>query len=280
MSWKYTDEYYLEYTRSTWNESAVEYTRLMERMAPFTEELLSRVKITSGMRILDIGTGPGEPALTLASQVGASGDVTGIDLSEKMIDLANAASRIRNAKNTSFLVMNAEALKFPEGSFDLVLSRFGFQIFTNPKKAASEACRVLKKGGVLAVVVWSTGDKVPALHALVGPMLENATPDETGYIPTPYELGGPGELTGLFLKCGFSSSSENRVTRDMHFADEQDYFDLYLKGTPLGHSLLEEDESIQKEIIRKTRENLQKWSRGDKEGIVIPAECVIVIARK
>src|SRR5579871_4977461 len=102
MSWKYTDEYYRDYTGSTWNESAEIYTKLMERMAPFSQELLSRVKVGEGMKILDIGTGPGEPALTLAKAVGNLGHITGIDLSEKMIELAKETMKSENVENTSF----------------------------------------------------------------------------------------------------------------------------------------------------------------------------------
>jgi enediyne biosynthesis protein CalE5 len=278
MSWKYSDEYYTEYSRTTWNESAVPYIKLMERMAPFTGELLKRVKIVNGMKILDIGTGPGEPAMTLSGKVGNDGHVTGIDLSEKMIDLAKQAAKQNGVQNVSFLVMNAEDLKFPEGSFDLALSRFGFQIFTNPEKAAKEACKILRKGGELGVAVWSTGDKVPAMHVLVEPMMENVTPDETGYIPTPYELGGPGELVQLFLNSGFESATEDRITKILHVRDSEDYFELFLKGTPLGHSLSEEEEGVQKEILRKTKLNLEKWKTDN--GFAIPAEVVIVIARK
>ncbi len=79
----------------------------MERMAPFTDELLKRVKIDNGMKILDLGTGPGEPAITLSGQVGNDGHVTGIDLSEKMIDLAKEAAKWKDVTNVSFLVMNA-----------------------------------------------------------------------------------------------------------------------------------------------------------------------------
>jgi ubiquinone/menaquinone biosynthesis C-methylase UbiE len=142
---------------------------------------------------LDIGTGSGEPALTMAGMVSPAGRVTGIDLSERMIELAKETSRARRLLNVSFKVMDAENLDFRDGSFDLAVSRFGFQIFTNPERAASEAFRALKPGG-RSVTVWSTGDKVPALHAIVGPMLEHAAPDETGYLPTPYELGGPGDV--------------------------------------------------------------------------------------
>src|SRR5580700_6700945 len=85
MPWKYTDEYYREYTRTTWNESAEAYVSLMRNLEPFRTDLVARLAPKPGERILDMGTGPGEPAITIAREVGATGKVTGIDLSENMV---------------------------------------------------------------------------------------------------------------------------------------------------------------------------------------------------
>ena len=64
--------------------------------------------------------------------------------------------------------------------------------------------------------------------------MENVTPDETGYIPTPYELGGQGELVHLFLNSGFESATEDRITKILHVRDYEDYFELFLKALLLG----------------------------------------------
>ena len=174
--------------------------------------------------------------------------------------------------------MDCSALTFPESSFDAVVSAFGFQIFTDPEKAALEAHRVLKPGGRIGVEVWSTGDRVPFLHAIIEPMLENAEPDETGYIPTPYETGGPGEMVAFLRAAGFEDGQEEHVEHHMRFASADDYLNTMLKGTPIGHSLSEEESSVQKAVLEKTRANLEKW--GTASGYSIPAESVIVTARK
>jgi SAM-dependent methyltransferase len=158
------------------------------------------------------------------------------------------------------------------------VSSFGFQIFTDPEKAAREAHRVTRDGGRICVSVWSTGDRVPFLDAIIAPMLENAEPDETGYLPTPYETGGPGEVMAFLEAAGFRDPHEHRVQSVVLVADEETYLGSILKGTPIGHSLAEEDPGVQEEVLRKTRGNLKKWLTPT--GLAIPAECLIVSATK
>ena len=278
MPWKYTDEYYRESTRTTWNESAEAYVDLVGRLEPFRQALLNRLKVQAGENVLDLGTGPGEPAMTMVRATGPTGHVMGVDLSENMIQIARKVARARGLSGVDFLPMDCSALTFPDSTFDAVVSAFGFQIFTDPEKAALEAYRVLKPGGRIGVEVWSTGDRVPFLHAIVEPMLENAEPDETGYIPTPYETGGPGEMVAFLRTAGFEEGQEEHVQHNMQFDSSDDYLNSMLKGTPIGHSLSEEDPGIQKVVLKKTRANLERWRTPS--GFSMPAECVIVTARK
>lgn len=279
MTWTYTDDYYREYTRVTWNESAEQYVKFMRVLEPFGHELLKGVRPKPGEKVLDIATGPGEPGMTIAKAVGPKGDVTGIDLSENMIGIANRVAKARGLANAKFEVMDAEKLTFPDATFDVALSRFGFQIFTNPEGVAKETRRVLKKGGRFGATVWSTGDKVPAIHVVVGPMLEFAEPDETGYIPTPYELGGPGEFVKFLKDAGFQDAKERRVTYDWEWKDRDEFWAMILKATPIGHSLHEEDEPTQKKIVEMTNRNLERY-RTKSGGYKLPAECVVVTARR
>ena len=276
--WKYTDESYKEYTRTTWNESAQNCSKILRWLEPYGFDLLARVDPKIHERALDIATGPGEPALSMARMVGPEGDVVGIDLSEKMIERATNGAKERRILNAAFRVMDAEKMDFPDDTFDLATSRFGFQIFTNPEAVATEAFRVLKPKGRIGATVWSTAERAAALHAIVGPMLEFAEPDETGYLPTPYELGGPGEMVKLLEDAGFGEAKEDRKTHSFVWKDEADYLETILGGTPLGHSLKEEDPPVQQKILARTRENLRKWRKG--RSIEIPCECVIVTARK
>ena len=278
MPWKYSDEYYREYTRTTWNESAVGYTGFMRALEPFRAALIDRLDPHEGERILDLGTGPGEPAMSVAERVGSRGHVAGVDLSEKMVAMAREAADRRGLRNLEFQAMDCTSLSYPSNQFDALVCSFGFQIFTDPEKAAREAHRVLRAEGRICASVWSTGDRVPFLHAIIGPMLEHAEPDESGYLPTPYETGGPGEMVAFLEAAGFRNGAEERVEHTVRLRSAEEYLDLLLKGTPIGHSLSEEDAAVQAEVLRKTRENLGRWKVDG--GYALPAECVIVRAYK
>jgi len=277
-SWKDSDDSYREYTRTTWNDASERYTRLLRNLEPYGFDLLARVDPKVRERCLDVATGPGEPAMSLARMVGPEGRVTGIDLAEEMVALATRRAKERRIANVEFRVMDASAMDFLDESFDVITSRFGFQIFTNPERVAQEAHRVLGPKGRLGVTVWSTADKAIAIHAVVGPILEFAEPDETGYLPTPYELGAPGEMAKLLEEAGFHESKEERKTHPMTFKDEDEYVEVFVRGTPLGHSIEEADPPVQQKILARTRENLRKWRTS--RGIVMPCECVIVTAWK
>lgn len=279
MTWTYTEEYYKNYTRDTWNESAAEYAPVRRNLDKWNPHLLKRAAARGGERVLDVACGDGEPALSLARAVAPNGKVIGIDLSERMIGVAAERAKDAMVPNVDFQVMDAEKLTLADASFDLVTCRFGLQIVTDPDAAIREALRVLKPGGRLVATVWGPGERCPAIHSIIGPMLEFAEPDETGYLPTPYEMGGDGELVGILGKAGFEGAREERFTHDWEFASEEAYFHGVLKGTPIGHSLSEEDEATQKEVLRKTKENLKRWTKTD-GSIRAPAEGVVVSARK
>ena len=278
MPWKYTEDYYREYTRVTWDEAAEAYRGFQTINAPVSEALVRALDAGPGDRILDLATGPGEPALSLATLVGPAGSVLGVDLSERMVAIARDEAGRRGLTNVEFRVMDATRLDLPPEAFSHVVSRFGFQIFTDPDAAAAEAHRVLRPGGRVAVAVWAAGNRSPALDVLLGPMLRRAEPDETGYLPSPFELGGPGEMLGFLTRSGFEGANESRLRFDWEFPDADAYLDAVLRGTPIGHSLGEETETVRGEILAETRANLRAYEVAGR--LRLPAEAVIVTATR
>jgi len=250
----------------------------MRLFEPYGFDLLARVNPKIRESALDLATGLGEPAMSIARMVGPDGRVVGIDLSERMVELATRIAKERRIPGLTFLAMDAEKLEFPDESFELVTSRFGFHMFAHPEAVAKEAHRVLRPKGRIGIVVWSTAEKSTAINAVVAPMLEFAEPDETGFRPRPFELGGPGELRTLLADAGFVETQEERRTHTMVFKDEAEYIEILIEGTPLGRSIKEEDPSVQKKILAGTRANLRKWK--SRKGIQIPCEGVIVTATR
>jgi ubiquinone/menaquinone biosynthesis C-methylase UbiE len=103
-----------------------------------------------GAHVLDIGCGMGSDAFDLADRVGPSGLVTGVDFSEVLI--AEAIRRLGNRNvAASFEVGDAQALRFPEHTFDAVRAERMLMHVPDAKLALSEMARVLRPGGRMAV---------------------------------------------------------------------------------------------------------------------------------
>jgi hypothetical protein len=91
-------------------------------------------------------------------------------------------------------------------------------------------------------------------------------------------MGGDGELTKIFGEAGFRDAKETRHTFTQDFPSEDAYFAALLEGTPVGHSLREEEEPVQRAVLAKAKENLRPWRRAD-GGYSLPAEGVVVTGR-
>lgn len=103
--------------------------------------------LTSGLRVLDIGAGPGTITADFARLV-SPGEVVGIDQSPEVISIANKLTD--NLPNLSFEVGDVYALSFPDDSFDVVHAHQVLQHLSDPVAALREMTRVAKPGGIVA----------------------------------------------------------------------------------------------------------------------------------
>ena len=129
--------------------------------APVTEALVEEAQIGSWHSVLDIATGPGEPALTIASLVGPQGKIFGVDAIPEMVAGARREASRLELRNVQFDVAFADHLPFPANSFDAVVSRFGVMFFPSPLDAVREMLRVLKPGQKLVLAVWHFAARNP-----------------------------------------------------------------------------------------------------------------------
>jgi SAM-dependent methyltransferase len=178
--------------------------------APVTQALAQAAHIGKGQTVLDVATGPGEPALGLAAIVGAEGKVFGIDPIPGMIEAARRAADRLGLANAQFDVAFADRLPFPDSTFDAVVSRFGTMFFPSPPDALRELLRVLKPGRKLALAVWGSPDANPFFYTMqrvidryvVSPP---PAPDD----PDAFRFAGPGKLRALLAAAGAAAPSEH-----------------------------------------------------------------------
>jgi ubiquinone/menaquinone biosynthesis C-methylase UbiE len=174
-----------------------------------TEGILEGARLRPGMRVLDLASGVGDPALTIAEEVGSAGRVTATDLGPGMMSLAEELARKKGLTNIEFREASAEALPFPSESYDVLTCRFGIMFFPDLPKALRECLRVLKPGGRAAFVAWGKKEQ-PFFTTTAGVVLKHVPvpppPDPDG--PSLFMFGERDRLRRVLQAAGFSNVHE------------------------------------------------------------------------
>jgi len=136
-----------------------------------TNRVLDEIELPDDPTCLDVASGTGLSTFELVGRCGGRGTFHGIDIAEATVEIANGAARERGLGNVVFAKMDAEDLRFPDGTFDLVLSNMSLQFFPDKPRALREIHRVLKPGGQFAF----TFPGGPAMQEQLGVMLEVAS---------------------------------------------------------------------------------------------------------
>jgi SAM-dependent methyltransferase len=147
--------------RATW--MAGDYDRFSRFMEPSAVEFLDRVGIPPGASLLDVACGSGQLAL-VAARRGAR--VTGVDIAANSIRAARDRAQAE-ALPAQFDEGDAEALPYPDASFDVVASLFGAMFAPRPDLVAQELVRVCRPGGTIAMANWTRTGFIGQMFALV-----------------------------------------------------------------------------------------------------------------
>jgi SAM-dependent methyltransferase len=179
---------------------------------PVTDALVDYAQPAPGMQVLDLASGTGEPAISLASRVGEHGHVTALDLSAGLLEIAAQRAQARGLTNFTAQPGDAHSLPFPDNSFDLATSRFGVMFFGDPRIALQELRRVLRPGARACFLAWAPFEQpyfqstMGVVHRHVGgPLLP---PDG----PNPFRFAAPGSLSEVFRSAGFNPVEEETKT--------------------------------------------------------------------
>jgi ubiquinone/menaquinone biosynthesis C-methylase UbiE len=142
--------------------SADEHALRLAKLAAVTPALLDRLGEPSGRaRLLDLGCGVGEPALTAARRWPA---VVGCDQDGQALEVARERARAQGLDNVEFRQVSFEHLGFEDASVGAAISRFGLLMFGDGEIGARELAHVLAPGAPFALALWSGADDNPVVR--------------------------------------------------------------------------------------------------------------------
>jgi len=117
---------------------------------PFTRRLLEDAGVEEGMRVLDVGTGAGDVAITAAELVGPTGSVVGVDKDPQILKTASARAKAAGFTNVSLVAGDFREATLPNGTFDAVVGRLVLLYVPDPAAALRGLAERLKPGGIVA----------------------------------------------------------------------------------------------------------------------------------
>lgn len=198
-----------------------DFTQIAETMRDSGTELVSKLGVTKGLHILDLGCGDGTTAIPEA-RLGAN--VLGVDIARNLVEAGNARAKAEGLTNITFQEGDATDLhELKDDYFDLVVSIFGAMFAPKPFDVAKEMVRVTRPGGKIVMGNWIPGD--PTVVAQMFRISSNyAPPPPEGFV-SPMLWGVESHVIDRFTKAGIAainiSFSKDFFTFKSHLASKE-----------------------------------------------------------
>ncbi|MEU6199539.1 class I SAM-dependent methyltransferase [Streptomyces sp. NPDC047061] len=232
--------------RLMWAGQGAAYAGSFAKLCAYpVPQLLDAAGVGPGVRMLDVGTGPG----TVAAAAGARGaTVTAVDAEPTMVELAGQA-----APTAHVSVAALPELPFADGEFDAVVANFVLNHVGRPKVALAELRRVVRPGGRIALTIWAMPPA--AGQALIGRAIQAGGAVRPPHLPAgldpddefPRDESG---LTELLDAAGFREA-ECETLRWDHRASADEWWSGPASGVAFGgRMLLSQTPRIRAEIKR------------------------------
>lgn len=244
----------------------------------YAKPLLEGISLKSGQRVLDIACGTGIPSLLVAPIILPGGTVTGVDLAPGMVELSKKKAEQRGIKNAEFREADGESLPFPDDSFDVVLCNHGLEHMTDKQKAISEMRRVLKKGGVLGLTVWSTPDKTIPLGIIAKTIMQLWPAAIVPGSPNWFEFGPDGAIEKILSGNGFKDIKTSRFNIPMIVKTGEEYLEGVIGVSGRLQMLLK---NVPADVAENMKKTIIKGAENFRSGdlIKMPCEEVVAIAK-
>jgi len=231
------------------------------------EELCEALDIRAGQQVLDIAAGNGNASLAAARRWC---DVVGIDYVPALLERAReraAAERL----DIEFREADAEALPFPDGSFDAVVSTFGVMFSPDQDRAAAEMARVCKRGGKIGLANWTPEGFIGQVFKTIG----RHVPPAPG-AKSPALWGTQARIDELFgSRATVDSSKRNFVFRYRSPDHWLEVFRTYYGPVLKTFGALQPDAQVA--LRRDLMALIERFNRSGDGTMVVPSEYLEIV---
>ncbi len=259
-----------------WNALAEKFDLLTPHIAPVGQALLAALDAQPGDLILDVASGTGEPALTLAKQQPRA-SIIGTDTAAGMVQVAAKKAHELGLNNLQFQAMAAETLSFADNHFDRLSCRFGVMLFDDPEAGLQQMRRVLKPAGRCVLAVWNTLQGMTSVNWMQQ-VFKNRIPESEQPAADKIVSMSGGVLEGLLEKVGFSNIETQVNGFEYHFID----FDAYWQNALDSAIMKQQLDALKPGQIDEVKDAFAKLAKPyqTNNGLVIPHEYRLAVAIK
>lgn len=251
--------------------SAGDYSVVGVTLQIVGESLCEALDLRAGQHVLDVAAGNGNVSLAAARRFC---EVTSTDYVAALLERGRARAAA-DGLTIAFREADAEALPFPNASFDVVTSSFGVMFTPNQEQAAAELLRVCRRGGKIGLANWTPESFIGQLFKTIGKHL----PPPAGVKP-PALWGTPERLNALF-GTDAESIVANPRTFAFRYKSARQWLDLWraVYG-PLQKAFGALSEAAQEQLAIDLLALVDRSNVADDGTMVVPAEYLEVVVKK
>jgi SAM-dependent methyltransferase len=226
--------------------------------------------------VLDVGCGAGQ-STRQAARAAVGGTALGVDVSAPMLERARQLSEDEGLRNVSYRQADAGTCPFPEGRFDLCISRFGTMFFSDPVAAFANIGRALRPGARLVILVWQRRDHNEWATEIDRSLGTGRPPARPVAKVDPFSLADRAGTHGILVDAGFTEVSFTDVHEPVFYGqDTEAAFDAVLSLWQADVLLADLDAATTARALRRLRASLAAHETGN--GVLFDSRAWIVTA--